>query len=140
METNNTIQKDTDIKCCKMKSVKGYCPKPLESASSFLSKKWSISIIVTLGNFKALRFSNLLERLEHATAKIVTERLRELEKKGIIQRRAYREIPPRVEYSLTKAGKKLMQALYPLMHWAEHRKISQLQTNIDRSRGRKQVS
>ncbi len=117
METNNDIQ--TDIACCKMKSVKGYCPRPLETASEFLSKKWTISIVITIGNFCNVRFNNLRERLEGATAKTITARLRELEKEGVITRRSFSEVPPRVEYSLTKNGKKLLEALHPLIHWAE---------------------
>lgn len=120
METNNAIQ--TDSACCKMKSIKGYCPKPLEAASAFLSKKWTISIIVTIGNFDIVRFNNLLERLEYATAKTLTDRLQELKRKGIIKRHAYNEIPPRVEYSLTNRGRQLFRALHSLIHWAEHRK------------------
>ncbi|MBI3052342.1 helix-turn-helix transcriptional regulator [Candidatus Woesearchaeota archaeon] len=122
METNKTIQIDT--KCCKMKSLKGYCPRPLEEASDFLSKKWSISIIITIGNFGILRFNELKDRLEKATAKILTERLRELEAERIVQRHSFNEMPPRVEYSLTKNGKKLMRALHPMIHWAEDGKKS----------------
>lgn len=118
-ETNMSTQIDTD--CCKMKSVDGYCPKPLEAASAFLSKKWTISLIITIGNFKQLRFNDLKQRLRYATAKILSERLKELEKEGIVQRRSYKEIPPRVEYALTKKGRFLMQALHPLIHWAEQR-------------------
>lgn len=116
METNNTIQIDTK---CSMKSKNGFCPRPLEVASDFLSKKWTISIIITIGNFKKLRFNNLLERLERATAKILSDRLKELERKKIIKRKSYKEIPPRVEYSLTKKGIKLRDSLIPLIFWAE---------------------
>lgn len=117
METNNTIQTAS----CKMKSIKGYCPRPLETASNFLSKKWTISIIITIGNFGKLRFNNLLDRLKNATAKILSERLKELEKEGIVKRKFYNEIPPKVEYSLTKNGKKLMKSLHQLINWAEKR-------------------
>jgi len=120
MESKETIQIDTD--CCKMKSEEGYCPLPLEDASAFLSKKWTISIIITIGNFDSLRFNNILERIDGATAKTLTERLKELEKEKIINRKSFNEIPPRVEYSLTKNGKKLMRALHPLIHWAENNK------------------
>lgn len=119
METDNAIKIDTN--CCKMKSAKGYCPKPLESASSFLSKKWTISAIITIGNFKNLRFNDLRGRLGKITAKTLAERLKELEKEKIISRQSYHEIPPRVEYSLTKKGQALMKSLHPLIHWAEQR-------------------
>lgn len=120
MVTNKTIQ--TDTTCCKMKSLRGYCPKPLEIASEFLSKKWTMSIIITIGNFGTLRFNELLTRLESATAKILAERLKELEREEIIQRKHYNEIPPRVEYRLTSKGIKLLEALHPLIHWAESKK------------------
>jgi len=102
-----------------MKSEEGYCPKPLESASSFLSKKWTISIIITIGNFDRLRFNDLLQRLGGATPKTLSERLKELEKEDVVKREAFAEIPPRVEYSLTDKGSELLEALHPLIHWAE---------------------
>ena len=118
MGTNSTTQTDAD--CCKMKSEDGYCPRPLEAASEFLSKKWTISIIVTIGNFGSLRFNNLRDRLEKATPKILSDRLKELVTEGIVDRHSYNEMPPRVEYSLTTTGKRLLQALGPLIHWADH--------------------
>ena len=117
METKKV--KETDLDCCKMKSISGHCPKPLESASSYLSKKWTISIIVTIGNFERLRFNDLKERLENATSKILSYRLRELQKEKIINRKSYDEVPLRVEYSLTNKGKNLLKVLKPLIKWAE---------------------
>jgi len=108
-----------DEECCNMKSIDGNCPKPLEVASSYLTKKWTISIIVTIGNFGKLRFNDLLNRLENAKAKILSMRLRELEKEGIIKRFSYKEAPPRVEYNLTNKGKKLLESLSSLIRWAE---------------------
>lgn len=78
-----------------------------------------MSIIITVGNFGKVRFNELLNRLESATAKILTDRLKELGREGIIQGKSYSEIPPRVEYFLTPKGKKLKEALHPLIHWAE---------------------
>lgn len=89
---------------------------------AFLIKKWSISIITTIGNFGNLLFNDIENRVEGITAKILTERLKELEEKSIVQRREINEIPRRVEYSLTKQGQELRNALAPLIHWAEHRK------------------
>lgn len=113
--TGNQIESD----CCRMRSEDGYCPKPLEAASGFLSKKWSISIITTIGNFGTLRFNDIQTRVDKITAKILTERLKELEQKKIIQRRESNDIPRRVDYSLTKPGKELCNALVPLITWAE---------------------
>ncbi len=117
MGSKKTIQIDTN--CCGMKSLKGYCPRPLEIASTYLSKKWNLSIIITIGNFKKLRFNNLLKRLESATPKILSQRLKELEKEGILKRKLFKNIPPKVEYSLTKKGESLLSSLKPLIKWAE---------------------
>jgi len=118
MESKDTNK--TESKECKMRSATGYCPRPLETASAFLSKKWTISLIITIGNFKKLRFNDVEKRLEGITAKTLTDRLKELEKEQIVRRKTYQEIPPRVEYSLTPRGEKLMRALIPLIKWAEN--------------------
>jgi len=96
----------------------GHCPKPLEAVNAYLSKKWTISIITTIGNFQKIRFNDILHRVEGITPKTLTERLKELEKEGLLGRRAYAEIPPRVEYTLTPKGKKLMKLIVPLINWA----------------------
>jgi len=116
MVSNKTIQTESNV--CKMKGS-GYCPKPLEIASAFLSKKWTISIVITIGNFKQVRFNDILNRVSGISPKTLTERLRELGQEGLIKRAVFAEIPPRVEYSLTAKGKKLMKALIPLIKWAE---------------------
>ena len=115
MVTNNTFKMES--KECGMKG-NGYCPKPLESANSFLSKKWTISIITTIGNFNRLRFNNILNRVEGITGKTLAERLKELESLKLVKRILYKEIPPRVEYELTPKGEKLMKAIVPLIKWA----------------------
>ncbi|MBI2581431.1 helix-turn-helix transcriptional regulator, partial [Candidatus Woesearchaeota archaeon] len=86
------------------------------------SKKWTMSIIITIGNFDRLRFNDLREKLERVTAKTLADRLKELEKEGIVNRQSYNEIPPKVEHSLTKTGKQLMRALHPIIHWAERKR------------------
>jgi len=100
---------------------KGYCPKPLEQAAVFLSKKWTLSIIVTIGNFGTLRFNDLLKRIGGVTQKTLSERLKELELYNLIARKAFAEKPPRVEYSLTKNGEKVRRAVLPLLKLAESR-------------------
>ena len=106
-----------ESKACRMKGL-GYCPKPLEAANSFLSKKWTISIIITIGNFNKLRFNEILTKVEGITGKTLAERLKELEKLKLAKRTLFKEIPPRVEYELTSKGKKLMKAIVPLIDWA----------------------
>jgi DNA-binding HxlR family transcriptional regulator len=115
MGTNISVKMES--KECKMKGT-GYCPQPLERANSFLSKKWTISIITTIGNFNRLRFNDILNRVEGITGKTLSERLKELERLKLIKRTVYKEIPPRVDYELTQKGKKLRKAIVPLIEWA----------------------
>ncbi len=83
-----------------------------------MSKKWTISIIITIANFERLRFNELQERLGGVNPKTLTDRLKELADEGIVKRESYNEIPPRVEYSLTEKGKLLRDSLVPLIKWA----------------------
>jgi len=64
-----------------------------------------------------LRFKSLLEAIPDISTKVLTEQLKELEADGIIIRKAYSELPPRVEYSLTHYGKTLLPALVVLREW-----------------------
>ncbi len=63
------------------------------------------------------RFNELKKRLGSISATSLTERLKELEQRGIVQRRVYPETPPRVEYSLTKKGRELHALLLQLADW-----------------------
>ncbi len=102
---------------CRMKGD-GYCPRPLEK-TAFLSKKWTLSIIVTVGNFDSLRFNDLLKRIDGITQKTLSERLQELGQYDLVVRKAFPEKPPRVEYSLTPKGQNLRKAVLPLIKMAE---------------------
>jgi len=103
---------------CKMK-CRGFCPRPLESTAEFLSKKWTLSILVTIGNFQKLRFNELHDRVEGISAKILSERLEELQGNNLIKRTVFFEKPPRVQYTLTGQGQKLYKAVIPLLKWSE---------------------
>lgn len=107
------------VENCKMKG-KGYCPRPLEYAASFLSKKWTLSILITVGNFGTLRFNHILDRVEGISAKMLSDRLSELEKNKLVKRTVFFEKPPRVMYELTHHGNKLYRTIVPLIEWAEN--------------------
>lgn len=115
MESHDRVLAESPA--CRMKGP-GYCPQPLEAANAFLSKKWTISIIVTIGNFGTLRFTELLGRIDGISAKTLAARLKELRGRRLITRKTYPEIPPRVDYALTSQGKRLTSALIPLIRWS----------------------
>jgi DNA-binding HxlR family transcriptional regulator len=77
---------------------------PIEATFKIIGKKWAVLIIREM--FRGTtQFNRFLENIEGITPKVLTERLRELEKLGIIKRRIVSEYPVRVEYGLTDLGK-----------------------------------
>jgi DNA-binding HxlR family transcriptional regulator len=94
------------------------CLCSIEGIMGIISKKWALLIITTIGNHGTLRYGELEERMGGISPKTLSDRLKELEKAGLIRRKTFSEIPPRVEYSLTKDGLDLRNALIPVMKWA----------------------
>ena len=86
-----------------------------------IGKKWTLCIVVPLGNRPGIRCTDLLQALGGISPRTLSETLKALEGEGIVERRAFRETPPRVEYRLTVAGVQLRDALRPLMAWAAGR-------------------
>jgi len=78
--------------------------------------KWKGVILWHLCH-KTLRFSQLRRRLQGVTQKMLTQQLRELERDGLVNRKVYAEVPPRVEYSLTDLGRTLEPTLRQLCDW-----------------------
>ncbi len=104
---------------CKMKLNPGdICPCAMEGTLKFLGQPWNIMIIGTLGNHTELRYGELRGRLGGISHKTLSKRLRQLDDIGIVSRRAYPEVPPKVVYSLTEKGMELHSKLLPLLSWA----------------------
>ena len=97
------------------------CFCPLEGVIDVISKKWALLIVNALGNCGKLRFNDLTEELGGISPKTLSDTLRELQAQGLIRRESFAEIPPRVEYSLTKDGAKLRKSIIPLLRWAATR-------------------
>jgi len=83
-----------------------------------ISKKWSLLIVNEIGNHNSLRYNDLLYELKGISPSTLATMLKELQREDIISREAFNEIPPRVEYTLTKRGKELRKAIIPLLKWA----------------------
>src|SRR5689334_25095508 len=80
------------------------CPCPCEGLVDVIGKKWVLCALAQLGNEGTLRFNRLAEKLPGISAKTLTAVLKDLQRKGLVKRIAYQEIPPRVEYFLTRVG------------------------------------
>ena len=84
-----------------------------------LSKKWTLLVLILLVRSQNVRYTELIDQLDGISPKTLTERLRELEKEGIIARKMFPEIPPKVQYSLTEKGCELALSLKHVLKWAE---------------------
>jgi len=93
----------------------------VEEALKILEGKWKLLILFHLFDGKVLRFSDLERAIPAITQKMLTQQLRQLETDGLVHRKAYPEVPPRVEYRLTEWGKALCPALDELLTWADKR-------------------
>ena len=93
----------------------------MDATLDVIGGKWKPLIIYELSD-ETLRFSQLLERVTpRITQRMLTKELRALEEDGLITRKVYAQVPPKVEYSLTKKGKSLMPILDQLCEWGyEH--------------------
>jgi len=88
----------------------------LDAALSVIGGKWKILIIWQLAT-RPRRFGELRRFVTGVTEKMLIQGLKELEKDGLVSRRDFREIPPKVEYSLTERGVELAKVLRPLGEW-----------------------
>lgn len=90
---------------------------PVTYALKLIGGKWQIPILWVLSQNGTMRYNELKRKIPSITNMMLTQSLKDLEANGLIKRVQYMEIPPRVEYSLTDAGKKLMPALAELARW-----------------------
>ena len=91
---------------------------PIERAVSILDGKWTLLILRELfGGTR--RFGELRAVLDGISPKTLTDRLRDLEEQGVIERTVFPEIPPRVEYKLTRRGRAAWPVIEALRGWGE---------------------
>ena len=83
-----------------------------------IADKWTGLIVLALAD-ETLRFGELRERIGGVAPKVLTQTLRALERDGLVTRTVYAEVPPRVEYALTKLGRSLREPLEAVQVWAE---------------------
>ncbi|MED1792153.1 helix-turn-helix domain-containing protein [Brevibacillus nitrificans] len=93
---------------------------PLTYAMNVIGGKWRLPIIWALWKNDTLRYNELKRRIDGITNMMLSQVLKEMEITGLIVRKQYLEIPPRVEYSLTQEGKDLVPALEALARWGKH--------------------
>jgi DNA-binding HxlR family transcriptional regulator len=105
---------------------------PVNRAIAAIADKWKILLIIALQR-RTLRFSELVRELEGIAPKVMSRQLRALEADGLVTRKAYAEVPPRVEYALTEAGASLVPIFNDLQRWvvAHRQTLSPMITGPD---------
>src|SRR5437868_5019493 len=93
----------------------------VEQALKMLEGRWKLIILFHLFGGKVLRFSDLERAIPAISQKMLIQQLRQMETDGVIRRIVYPQVPPKVEYRLTKWGQALCPALDGLLKWAELR-------------------
>jgi len=92
------------------------CPAVREVLNR-VGDKWSVQIVALLGD-GSMRFSELRRSIEGISQRMLTLTLRGLERDGLIERTVFAEIPPRVQYELTRLGRTLLVPIQSLAEWA----------------------
>lgn len=92
---------------------------PLELAIDLIGGKWKCVILWHLRK-GCLRFSELKRRLPGITQKMLTQQLRDLEANGLVDRKVYPVVPPKVEYSLTESSQEFLSALKTMYKWGKY--------------------
>lgn len=92
---------------------------PVESTLSYLDGKWKGVILFHLMNEGTLRFNELRRHISTVTQRMLTKQLRELEEAGVISRKVFPVVPPRVDYTLTPLGKSMQPVISALKAWGD---------------------
>ena len=91
---------------------------PVETTLMLIGDKWKVLILRDLMP-GTKRFGELKKSIGHVSQKVLTAQLRDMEASGLVNRKVYAQVPPRVEYTLTELGYSLKPVLDALRHWGE---------------------
>lgn len=93
-------------------------PDPVIHCMSQIGGKWKLLILYVIDN-GSNRFGSMQREIPKITKQMLSQQLRQLEADGILNRKIYAEIPPRVEYSMTKRGRGLLKVVKAMKAWGE---------------------
>lgn len=96
---------------------------PVETTLTLIGNKWKVLILRDL-MAGTKRFGELKKSIGSVSQKVLTAQLRDMEQSGLVNRKVYAEVPPRVEYSLTELGQSLKPILDAMSNWGEDYKAS----------------
>jgi DNA-binding HxlR family transcriptional regulator len=105
---------------------------PVRQVLDRIGDKWSTLVILQLGENEVMRFNELSQTIGDISQKMLTTTVRNLEADGLISRKMYAEIPPKVEYRLTPLGVSLLPLIRDMVSWADNN-LRAIQRNRTRS-------
>lgn len=92
---------------------------PVRNVIARFGNKWALLVILILSENKVLRFNELKKMIPDVSSRMLSSTLRTLEADGLVSRKVYPEVPPKVEYSLTETGLSLVPFIVQLTEWAQ---------------------
>ena len=101
-----------------MERPQAHCCPVLHDAIELIGKRWTGAIIVVLLEGGAMRFSEIAAAVPQLSDRLLSERMKELEARGIVERRVQPDAPGKVSYDLTEMGRELAPALQQLKSWS----------------------
>ena len=107
---------------------------PAEATLRVIGGSWKVPILWHLAK-ETKRFSQLRRDLPGVTQKMLTQQLRELERAGVVHRKVYPQVPPKVEYSLTDQGRTLMPIVAAMCKWGSARGTACSMSSRSQKRG-----
>lgn len=92
---------------------------PIRNVLGRFADKWTLLVLCSLQSHNKMRYTEIRNAIPDISQKMLTNTLKQLEKDHLVRRKAYAEIPPRVEYSLTDLGLSLMPIIRQMIEWAQ---------------------
>ena len=93
---------------------------PVRNVVARFGNKWALLVILVLSEEGPIRYNELGRKIPDISSKVLASPLRTLEADGLIYRKLYPEVPPKVEYSLTDTGRSLVPIILQLTAWAQN--------------------
>lgn len=109
---------------------------PIRNILARISDKWSLLVLYTLNQELIMRFNALQKSIPDISQKMLTVTLKTLEEDGLVDRKVYAEVPPKVEYSLTDRALSLLPCINILIEWAKENMDAIIQDRKNRRRGK----
>lgn len=92
---------------------------PVRNVVARFGNKWALLVILVLSENEPIRYNALGRKIPDISSRVLSNTLRTLEADGLVERKLYQEVPPRVEYSLTDTGRSLVPIILELTEWAQ---------------------